>query len=340
MVLFSRHNIKLLLTVILLVTVTGCGLLPQEEEKEIVPIINKPRIAQKPEYPVKKGSIEVKANGSGKLLSQQEEDLFFTSDNQRIKEVYVKSGDAVTRGQLLAELDSGDLEAQLRRKEIDVAKAELDMKDTLRQADEENEVIVQKEMLNFELLQDELIRLQESVAATRLTAPYDGTIVSFSAKEGVSIKAYSKVGAIADLSQLTVAATLSQSDLNNIVPGMEAVVSINTVGELKGTVDRLPNVTEGSNNDSIDNYLLVELDAMPEGLSRGTPLTVSIIIERKENVLLIPVAALRSQNSRNYVIVAEDYGVKGEVDVEVGIVSTTEVEIVKGLTEGQKVAGK
>jgi len=195
-------------------------------------------------------------------------------------------------------------------------------------------------MLNFELLQDELIRLQESVAATRLTAPYDGTIVSFSAKEGVSIKAYSKVGAIADLSQLTVAATLSQSDLNNIVPGMEAVVSINTVGELKGTVDRLPNVTEGSNNDSIDNYLLVELDAMPEGLSRGTPLTVSIIIERKENVLLIPVAALRSQNSRNYVIVAEDYGVKGEVDVEVGIVSTTEVEIVKGLTEGQKVAGK
>ncbi|MEX2415276.1 MAG: efflux RND transporter periplasmic adaptor subunit [Paenibacillaceae bacterium] len=340
MVLSFRHNMQVLISALLLVTITGCGLLPQEEEKETVPIINTPKIAQKPEYPVTKGTIEVTASGSGKLLSQQEEDLFFTEDNQRIKEIYVKSGDAVTKGQLIAELDSGDLEAQLRRKEIEVAKAELDMKNSLRQADDQNEVILQKEMLDFELLQDEWVQLQETVAASKLTAPYDGTIVSFTAKKGDSVKAYDKVGTIADLTTLTVAATFSQTDLNNIVTGMEAVVNINTVGELRGKVSRLPEVTENSNSDSIDNYLLVELEAMPEGLSRGTPLTVSVIIERKDNVLLIPVAALRTQNSRNYVIVSEDNGAKGEVDVEIGERTTTEVEIVKGLTEGQKVAGK
>ncbi|MEX1031632.1 MAG: efflux RND transporter periplasmic adaptor subunit [Paenibacillaceae bacterium] len=340
MVLLSRRNTRFLVCALLLMSITGCGLLPQEEEKEIVPIIHTPKIAQKPEYPVTKGTIEVTASGSGKLLSQQEEDLFFTEDNQRIKEIYVQSGDAVSQGQLIAELDSADQEAQLRRKEIDVAKAELDMKNTLREASEQSDVILQKQMLDLELLQDELVDLRETVAASKLTAPYDGTIVSFTAKKGDLVKSYDKIGAIADLTTLIVAATFSQTDLNNVVTGMEAVVNINTVGELGGKVSRLPEVSENSSSDSIDNYLLVELESMPEGLSRGTPLTVSVIIQRKDNVLLIPIAALRTQNSRNYVIVSEANGAKGEVDVEIGETSTTEVEIVKGLTEGQKVAGK
>lgn len=340
MVLSLRHNTRIIAAALLLVTMTGCGLLPQEDEKETVPIINTPKIAQKPEYPVTKGTIEVTASGSGKLLSLQDEDLFFTEDNQRIKDIHIKSGDAVVKGQMIAELDSGDLEAQLRRKEIDIAKAELDLKNSLREANEQNEVILKKQMLDFELLQDEYIRLKETVAAYKLTAPYDGTIVSFTAKKGDSVKAYNKIGTIADLTTLTVAATFSQTDLNYIVTGMDGVVNINTVGALAGKVSRLPEVSENSSSDSIDHYLLVELDAMPEGLSRGTPLTVIVTIERKDDVLLIPVAALRTQNNRNYVIVVEANGAKGEVDVEIGERSTTEVEIVKGLTEGQKVAGK
>jgi macrolide-specific efflux system membrane fusion protein len=340
MVLLLRRNTLFLVCALLLMSTTGCGLLPQEEEKEKVPIIHTPKIAQKPEYPVTKGTIEVSVSGSGKLLSQREEDLFFTEDNQRIKEIYVQSGDAVTKGQLIAEIDSGDQEAQLRRKEIDVAKAELDMKNTLRDASDQNDVILQKQMLDLGLLKDELVDLRETVAASKLTAPYDGTIVSFTAKKGDLIKSYDKLGTIADLGTLTIAAILSQTDLNNVVPGMEAVVNINTFGELVGKVIRLPEVSENSSSDSIDNYLLVELQSMPAGLSRGTPLTVSVIIQRKENVLLIPIAALRTQNSRNYVIVSDENGAKGEVDVEIGETSITEVEIVKGLTEGQKVTGK
>lgn len=334
------HKLLLILSLLSLSITAGCSLLPKEEEVEKVPIINTPKIAQKPEYSVTKGTIEITASGSGKLLSMQEEDLFFTTDNQRIKEIYVKSGDTVTEGQVIAELDSGDLEAQIRRKEIDVAKAELDMIETLRNQDEQNELIVKKQKLDFELLRAELDKLQEDLASSKLKAPYDGTIVSLTAKKGDTVKAYSKIGAIADLTKLAVAATFSQSDLSNVAVGMEAVVDINTVGELKGKVGRLPESTENASSDSIDNYLLVDLDEMPEGLNRGTPLTVHVIIQRKENVLLIPIAALRTQNNRNYVIVSEENGAKGEVDVEIGEKTTTQVEIVQGLTEGQKVAGK
>lgn len=334
------YKLLMILSILLLFFTTGCSLLPQEETVEKVPIINTPKIAQKSEYPVTKGTIEISASGSGKLLSLQEEDLYYTTDNQRIKEIYVKSGDTVKKGQLIAELESGDMESQIRKKEIEIAKAELSMKETLRQADEDNELIVRKEKLDFEMLSAELVKLQNDLAASKLKAPYNGTMVSVSVKKGDLIKAYAKVGAIADLTQLTVAATFNQSDLNNVAVGMEAVVNINTVGELIGKVSRLPENTENSNGDTIDNYLLVDLDAMPNGLNRGTPLTVQVIFQRKENVLLIPISTLRTQNSRNYVIVSEANGSKAEVDVEIGEKTTTEVEIVKGLTEGQKVVGK
>jgi macrolide-specific efflux system membrane fusion protein len=54
----------------------------------------------------------------------------------------------------------------------------------------------------------------------------------------------------------------------------------------------------------------------------------------------IPVAALRTQGARNFVLVVDGDGNKREVDVEVGLTTATAVEIISGLTKGQKVVGK
>ncbi|MNI96739.1 hypothetical protein D3C73_1552570 [compost metagenome] len=53
-------------------------------------------------------------------------------------------------------------------------------------------------------------------------------------------------------------------------------------------------------------------------------------------MLIIPKVGLRSYMGRDYVQVLEGESRK-EIDVEKGIVSSTEVEIRKGLKEGQKV---
>src|SRR5206468_7857812 len=126
--------------------------------------------------------------------------------------------------------------------------------------------------VNFALKQEELKNLETTIAGAKLTAPYAGTIVSVSLKKGDTVKAYDTVATIADLSQLTVAATLSPDDLKKVSPGMEAVVDINTAGQHKGKVLQLPvakndeggNPNGGPNGgqtkqpDSIDNYLIVQ----------------------------------------------------------------------------------
>lgn len=333
---------RLLITAMCLSILSGCSLLPQEEAQDKLPAIRVPKISQKPEYPVKRSTLELKASGSGKLMSEREENLFFTEGNRRVTDVYVKAGDRVKKGQVLAALDTGDTESQIRRKEIELEKSELDLKDAMRNSSETNEVLLKKQQLDYQLLKEEIAELRSQLEGMKLIAPYGGTIVSFTAEKGDMASEYVKVGQIADMDALVVAVQFDSGDLTSIAPGMETVVSINTAGDLPGSVRTLPVSTAQTNNDedSLDSYVLIDLSKLPEGITHGTPLSASVIVERRKNVLSIPVAALRTQNSRNYVLVSNADGSKGEVDVEIGVQTSTDVEIIKGLEEGQKVVGK
>jgi len=321
-------------------SLAGCSILPMEEEPEALPTIRPPKISQKPEYPVKRGDLELKASGTGKLMSDREENLAFEADNRRVVDVRVKAGDRVKKGQVLAELDSGELESQIVRKEIDIEKAELDMKAALRDSTADEDLSMRKRQLEYELLKHELSKLREQLAESLLVAPYDGTIVSFTAEKGDFSKAYEKVGRIADLGSLVVAVRFNSGDLKSIAPGMEATVSLNAAGEVKGTVRRLPASTDPKDEDTLDAYALIDVGKLPDRALHGHPLSASVTVEKRENALYVPLATLRKQNNRNYVIVANADGSKGEVDVELGIQTATDVEIIKGLEEGQKVVGK
>lgn len=336
-----------------LVAASGCSLLPKEAEEETLPTITPPKLSAKPEYEVKTATLETRVRGVGRLMSTKEETLYFTSDEtRRIKDVYVKTGDAVTAGQLLAELDVNALESDYRQQQLQQRSEELKMIEILRKNDgSQSAEELEQAKIQFELKKEQLAKLAQSIAQAKLTAPYDGTIVSVSAKKGDNAQAYEQVMVIADLSELTVAAQLTADDLKKVAVGMEVAVDINAAGQFKGTVKQLPvpKADDGQGQggpgqppaqDSIDDFLIVALDPFPPGLNRGTPLSISVITQRKENAVVIPAAALRTYSGRNYVQVVDGQGNKREVDVELGQQTSTDVEIVKGLQPGQKVVGR
>lgn len=339
---------------------SGCSLLPKEDAEEVLPTINPPKLSKKPEYTVKTETLTTKVRGSGKLMSMKEEDVYFVQENKRIKEVYVKPGEQVEAGQLIAELDVADLESQLRQKKLSTRSEELKMIELLRDPGEKSAEQVEQAKIDFELKREEMVTLEETIAKARITAPLSGEVVTLYYNKGDMSKAYEAVATIADMNQLTVAATISQEDLKKVAAGMEATVDINAAGQQKGKVKQLPNPNKANNQnqnggyyggyggmynqnqqkDTIDQYLVVDLENMPQGVTRGTPLSVEIVVSKKENVLTIPPAALRTITGRNYVQVVDSSGAKKEVDVEVGMQTSTSVEIVKGLTSGQKVVGR
>ncbi|HZG74676.1 MAG TPA: efflux RND transporter periplasmic adaptor subunit, partial [Paenibacillus sp.] len=316
-----------------------------------------PKLSEKPTYDVRVEKMEQKVQGIGKIMSLNEVNLFFTPSGEagggsfRIKEVYVKSGDTVEAGATIAELDVADKQRELRRAKLEFRQEELKMIEIMRKADEYEPEELEQLKVDFELKRTTLVELEETIANAKLTAPFDGSIVSLKAKAGDTVQAYQPIAVLADLSELAVAADFSRDDLNDIAPGMEAIVAISAAGEHKGKVDRLPTAEEDENGgggnpngqpeeDSVDNYLLVELETWPEGVTRGTPLSVTVVTDRIDQAVVIPPAALRSYNGRSYVQVVDAEGNKAEVDVEVGMQTSTQVQILKGLEPGQKVVGR
>ncbi|WP_372663183.1 efflux RND transporter periplasmic adaptor subunit [Cohnella sp.] len=339
----SRKSAGLLAVLALSVAIGGCGLLPEEPAEEDLSAIQLPKISEKPKYDVQTKTLETKVSGSGRILSTQEKTLYFTLEGKRLKKLYIQSGDVVEEGQPIAELDVDDIKKSLRNQSLAFKKTELEMKELLRTRDEMDPVDFEQRMLGFEESRQALTDLQEDINKAVLTAPFSGTVVSVAVQEGASIKAYDTIAVVADPSRLVVAATLSRDDLNKVAMGMEAQVDINNAGKLTGKVKQLPqpvDPNQGNQPLRLDQYLLVEVKDLPKTATRGTPLSVSVIVNRKENALVIPLAALRTIGARTYVQVVEADGSKREVDVEAGQQTSTDVEILQGLTLGQKVVGR
>jgi multidrug efflux pump subunit AcrA (membrane-fusion protein) len=66
---------------------------------------------------------------------------------------------------------------------------------------------------------------------------------------------------------------------------------------------------------------------------------LTLILREKKDVLLLPNAAIRAFGGRRYVQITAN-GRKREIDIEIGIITQTETEIVKGLKEGDRVIGQ
>lgn len=338
----SCRRISRLLAICLCVGLTGCTLLPSETQREPLPDIRPLKMAQKPTYTVKKGSIELTATASGKIVSEKEETLSFREGNRQVTDVLVKRGDQVKEGQLLAELENADLKVELLRKEIEYIDAWEKWKELAVASDDAETPEFRKQTLYLKLLQEERNFLEQRLRNTRLLAPFSGTVFSLDISEGDIIERNKPIATMADLSELVAMAEFSTSDVRQLAVGTDCRVQVNGLGEIAGKIIQLPDILETSEEkrDDKDNMVWIRLDTVPEGMKNGMLLTARVPVQRKENTLLLPSAALRTQNNRQFVIVEQPDGTQGEVNVETGLSTATEVEIVKGLSEGQKVVGK
>ncbi len=115
--------------------------------------------------------------------------------------------------------------------------------------------------------------------------------------------------------------------------------------ELKGYIRRLPypygggGRTEGLDEEDKSTRITLEASAAEAGFELGDLARVTVVLERKEDVLWLPPQAIRVFEGRRFVVVQEGEAQR-RVDVKVGIQGEDRVEIVEGLSEGQIVIGQ
>lgn len=188
-------------------------------------------------------------------------------------------------------------------------------------------------------------RLKAQLEDTRLVAPFDGKVLSVSITEGDTVDAYRPMAVVADPSALEVRADLKDAELKDLTEGMPvtAVLVSQPGEEIQGRIRRLPypdggGRSEGDGDEDKSVRVALDTTTAEAGFELGDLVRVTVVLERKDNVLWLPPQAIRTFEGRRFVLVQEGEAQR-RVDVKVGIESEDRVEIEKGLTEGQVVIG-
>lgn len=184
------------------------------------------------------------------------------------------------------------------------------------------------------------------LASPTIYAPITGTISGLSFQAGSVLTAQTgssgnsaaqRIANIKTDAAQTVAINLTQIDVPKIKPGNLATLTLDALPGKTYTGKVISIDTTGSVSSGVTTYpAVIKLDTGTDEIFSNMSAQANIIIQMKDNVLLISSGAIQKQNEQSYVRMMRN-GVIKQVPVEVGLASNTQTEIVSGLTDGDTI---
>ncbi len=182
---------------------------------------------------------------------------------------------------------------------------------------------------------------EAALAATRLTAPFAGTVLQTFVSPGDTIAATTRILALANLDQLQVVAAVDETTIRSVAPDQLAQITFDALPgkTLAGRVQSVP--LQGTLQGGVTVYQVpISLeDATNLPLLVGMTANVKILTGQVENALLVPTMALQKVGGLYQVRIPNpaDPAQPIAVPVEVGLSDGTYTQIVRGLNPGDQV---
>ncbi len=176
---------------------------------------------------------------------------------------------------------------------------------------------------------------QRNIDNASLYAPFDGLVsaVNFASGDTASGTAVSVV----DLSNLQVQVSIAEVDMANIKVGETAQMSLDAVSGKTYTATVMAIGPVGTVTSGVVNYpVTVNITNADANIKPGMTATLAIEVDHRDNVLIIPTRAVKTQNNQKVVTVVVA-GKSVQKQVQTGLSSDTMIEVTKGLSEGDEV---
>ncbi len=252
---------------------------------------------------VEKGALERTVEATGEVTPMNRVEIK-PPISGRIEELLAEEGDTVKRGQLLAWMSSSDRAAIL-----DAARAKGPA---------------------------EVKKWEDSYKPTPIVAPLSGVLILKNVVVGQTVDAGTILFAMSD--KLIVLARVDEADIGRVRLNVPARIVLDAYPDqtIEGTVSQI--LYEGKNVSNVITYGVKVLpkDAPPFFRSQMTA-NVTLILERKEDVLTIPSDAISGGGNGPNVMLPGPDGKPVPHAIEIGIQSGNRVEVTGGLNEGDKI---
>lgn len=178
-----------------------------------------------------------------------------------------------------------------------------------------------------------------SLERATLRAPMDGVVTEIAIEEHEYASAGQGAITVSVLDPLEVEIDVDETDIASLHVEQEAAITLDALSDvtLAGKVTRI-SPTADATSGVVLYPVTLQLDEIPESLAvrAGMTAEVEIVIASQKNALIVPLRAIQSEDGKSYVSRLVGDQVE-QVEVELGIMTDTEVEILSGLEEGDVV---
>ncbi len=275
---------------------------------------------------------------TGTLVPARQSDVASQASG-RVMAVMVRPGEAVSEGDVLAQIDRAPLELQLnqQRATANATRAQLNSSEQSLTRTEElarqglaSPSTLDQARSSTEALRANLAALESAVESAELAlsnatvkSPLDGVVSSRSVDTGQTVSAGTPLFTIVNLDEMEFDATASVTSSARVAPGQQVAIDVTGLDgqSFDGTVTRV-NPVSLSGTRTVPIY--VELSNEGGQLRGGMFATGHITVEQAEEAIAVPAAALREDAEGPFVLKLVD-----------GTLERQEIEVVREWERGR-----
>ncbi|MCA9600177.1 MAG: efflux RND transporter periplasmic adaptor subunit [Myxococcales bacterium] len=277
--------------------------------------------------PVTQGDLKATVSATGTLSGRDTVEIG-AQVTGTIKKIYVDFNDHVTKGQTLLEIEPDQLQASRNQARAKLTSAQASYRSAKATASEAEATAKRKEELakqglvsdadllaakataarakasiqsssaEIAVAKASLESAQTSLNKTVIKSPIDGIVLSRSVEEGQTVTASLQTPVLfmiaRDLKQMELSVGIDEADVGRVKEGQPASFTVDAFPgrEFPAKLRSLRNVP--TTTDNVVTYeAVLDVSNDDETLRPGMTATVTIVTEHRENVILVPNAALR-----------------------------------------------
>ncbi|MCC6796179.1 MAG: efflux RND transporter periplasmic adaptor subunit [Candidatus Hydrogenedentes bacterium] len=280
-------------------------------------------------------SVQVTSEGMGKCLS-----------------LHAEEGDEVTTGDVLAELDTAELNTQLAAARTQLAKTKADYERSRESVKEGLVPPVEAENARYAYDQQKsnVDQLEVQLSNQTVRAPLSGVVTKKLAQTGQSITAGTSIYEIIDPATYLLNINAPEKGyLSRIKVGQKASVQLDSLDEPVNAKVRRINPAVDPASGTVKVTLDFEKAALPK-LRNNAFARVNLILATHENALMVPKNAIVEENTRKYIYVVERPTADAEAttpapsdpesvyiatrkEIQTGLEDSTNIEVLEGIAD-------
>jgi HlyD family secretion protein len=242
-----------------------------------------------------------------------------TEISGKIEKLYKDYNSNVSKGDLLAKLDTENLETSLETAQSDVQKAQisvndnkidLDLQSVLHKKDMSTDYEFQKAKNKYDTAVQNLAnarfalkRAEKNLQNAIIKSPIDGVIVSRNVDEGQTVAASLNAPTLFvianNLRKMQINADIDEADIGKIKVGLPVEFRVDAYAneQFEGKVNQV-RLSPTSSQNVVTYSVIIDVDNPQMKLLPGMTANVTIIIREKEDILRIPESAMLFKPSK------------------------------------------